>query len=226
MQKKHQWKCEGDEMNDIWYREIIVHYEKCLARYGATAKGMDWPNAKDLFTRFDIMLGVINQTDRENTVIDLGCGAGFLVDHIEHKDFNNKIKYLGIDASAKMIGCAKRRHPGRDFEVRDILKNPLPYGSIDYLIMNGVLTEKRGLTHEQMEDYAKTLIHSAYKTCRIAIAFNVMSAHVDWKRDDLFHWPLDSAVAFMASKCSKDIMIRMDYGLYEYTVYLYRRGFK
>lgn len=224
MRKKLTYKLERYEMNNIWYNEIIVHYEKCLAKYGASAKGMDWPDERELSTRFDIMLAVINQTDQKCTVLDLGCGAGLLVDHIENKEYGNNINYFGIDASAQMIACAKRRHPGRYFEVRDIIKNPLPLESNDYVIMNGVLTEKRGLSYEQMETYAKALILSSYKTCRIGMAFNVMSSHVDWERDDLFHWPLDSAVAFMVSECSKDIMIRMDYGLHEYTTYLYRRA--
>jgi len=114
--------------------------------------------------------------------------------------------------------------PDHDFEVRDILENPLPGQSIDYIVMNGVLTERVSLTYEQMKEYSCSIIKAAYDTCIYGIAFNVMSTHVDWYRNDLFHWSLDSVVSFLVKECSRNIVIRMDYGLYEFTVYVYRNS--
>ena len=226
MQRLQKQKIEISEMHTrmhtIWCQHIVSHYESCLTKHGASAKGMDWPNAKDLSIRFDVMLNVINRTDKLLSVLDLGCGVGLLVDHLEKKGFSKKINYKGLDVSAKMVTAAKKRHPGRQFEIRDIINNPLPLGFVDFVIMNGVLTEKRGLRFEQMENYARTLIKSAYDSCRYGLAFNVMSSHVDWQREDLFHWPLDRAVSFIVAECSRNILIRMDYGLYEYTIYLYK----
>lgn len=54
------------------------------------------------------------------------------------------------------------------------------------------------------------------------MAFNVMSKNVDWEREDLFHMPLDELSAFLTSSISRNFIIRNDYGLYEYTVYVYR----
>lgn len=213
---------KNSEMHNFWYRHIITHYESCLAEHGASAKGMDWPNEKDLSTRFDVMLEMINVA-RQVSILDLGCGVGLLVDHMEKKGVSEHLDYMGIDVSAKMIAAAKHRHPDKNFEIRDILINPLPSGSFDFVIMNGILTEKRGLRFEQMEDYAKALIKTAYDSCNHGLAFNVMSWHVDWQREDLFHWPIDNVVSFMVAECSRDIVMRMDYGLYEYTIYLYRR---
>jgi SAM-dependent methyltransferase len=216
-------KVENSEMKNLWHRQIITHYESCLAEHGASAKGMDWPNEEDLCTRFDVMLGVINKKDQALSLLDLGCGVGLFVDHLEKRGIFQQFKYWGIDVSAKMITAAKQRHPGTHFEIRDILSNPLLPGDVDFVIMNGVLTEKRGLRFEQMEDYAKALIKSAYDSCRYGLAFNVMSSHVDWQREDLFHWPIDRAVSFIVAECSRNILVRMDYGLYEYTIYIYRK---
>jgi SAM-dependent methyltransferase len=212
---------ENSKMKNFLYRHIITHYESRLAEHGACAKGMDWPNEKDLSTRFDIMLGVINVA-RQASILDLGCGVGLFVDHMEKKGVSKYFDYMGIDVSAKMIAAAKHRHPDNHFEIRDILNNPLSFCAVDFVIMNGVLTEKRGLRFEQMEDYAKALIKSAYNSCKHGLALNVMSSHVDWQREDLFHWPLDRAVSFLVTECSRNILMRMDYGLYEYTIYLYK----
>ena len=103
-----------------------------------------------------------------------------------------------------------------------MLKNPLPTQSVDYVVMNGVLTEKRELSFEAMEDFAQAMIRTAFAACRKGIAYNVMSAHVDWERADLFHWPFDRASAFLRAEVSRNYAFRADYGLYEYTTYVYR----
>ena len=54
------------------------------------------------------------------------------------------------------------------------------------------------------------------------MAFNVMSKAVDWERDDLFHLSTDVLIDFMVKNLSRNFIIRNDYGLYEYTVYLYK----
>jgi SAM-dependent methyltransferase len=187
---------------------------------------MDWPNMNDLLRRFDVMLGVTRglSTDPFN-IIDVGCGVGLLLDYINDNNHYINCGYTGLDISEQMVNAARERHPESPFWVRDILKNPFPEASHDYVIMNGVLTEKLSLTQEEMEDYAKRIIVEAFRTASKGIAFNVMSNHVDWKRDDLFHWPLDTAVDFMTKYCSRNIVIRMDYGLYEYTIYLYKEPF-
>ena len=48
------------------------------------------------------------------------------------------------------------------------------------------------------------------------------SLGVDWERDDLFHVPLDLLANFFSKNVSRNFIIRNDYDLYEYTVYLYR----
>jgi hypothetical protein len=45
---------------------------------------------------------------------------------------------------------------------------------------------------------------------------------VDWERDDLFHLPMDILADFLSREVSRHFAIRADYGLYEYTVHVYR----
>jgi hypothetical protein len=49
-----------------------------------------------------------------------------------------------------------------------------------------------------------------------------MSKQVEWERDDLFHLPFDVMASFLAERLSRRFVIRHDYGLYEYTTYVYR----
>jgi hypothetical protein len=73
-----------------------------------------------------------------------------------------------------------------------------------------------------MENFAQRLLQCSWQSTSDAISFNVMSPHVDWTRDDLFHWPLDRAVAFCVAKLSRHVNVISDYGLYEYTVQVFR----
>ncbi|CAN5375790.1 class I SAM-dependent methyltransferase [soil metagenome] len=202
-----------------YYKALQLYYEKCLEEHGATAKGMDWPNPEDLVRRFNVLMDIA-QSGNKVSLLDLGCGVGLLVDHLGEKTLLDRFEYTGADISPKMIAVARERHPSHSFEVRDTLINPYGKDRFDYVLMNGVLTEKHGMSQSQMIEFAKEIIQNAYQSCKYGVAFNIMSSHVDWKREDLFHWELDDIVSFMVKNCSRKIRIMMDYGLYEYTVHL------
>ena len=54
------------------------------------------------------------------------------------------------------------------------------------------------------------------------LSFNTMSKHVDWERDDLFHWPLDDVMAFAKANLSRHVAFNLDYGLWEVAVHVHR----
>jgi SAM-dependent methyltransferase len=207
------------------YLKIVDHYTKCFEQFGETSKGVDWPNMKDLQKRFKVMFELTNyQTPTgEIKLLDLGCGFGLFLDYLKENLAQKKISYHGIDLSEPMIEAALKRCPDEKFFIRDIIKEPLAEDSYDYIIMNGLFTEKRELSFEEMFGYFKSLIRSAFKSCKIGMAFNVMSHHVDWQRDDLFHLPFDDLANFLTKEFGRNYLIRSDYGLYEYTVYLFKK---
>jgi hypothetical protein len=133
------------------------------------------------------------------------------------------IHYRGVDASPRFIELSRRKFPDIEFQCNDVLAKQVELPEVDYVAMNGVLTEKRGLSFEQMRDYMFRLLERVYSSARIGMAFNVMSHHVDWQRDDLFHVPYDVLAAFLKAKLSRHFVFRADYGLYEYTTYVYRK---
>jgi SAM-dependent methyltransferase len=204
------------------YQPIVDYYEKHLREYGTSHKGVAWPKAEDVDLRNQVMLGVCGAYAGPMSILDLGCGFGLFADYLRSESRLGAIDYLGIDLSLPMVEEARRRHPELRFEARDVLADPLAERSIDYVIMNGVLTVKASLSHEEMEEFATALIQSAFRSARRGLAFNVMSEHVDWKREDLFHWPFDRAAGFLRKTCSRHVVFRADYGLHEYTAYVYR----
>jgi SAM-dependent methyltransferase len=204
------------------YIEIVEHYESCLAKYGDTHLGVDWPKAQDAETRYRIMLELIS-SPRPPVVklLDFGCGASHLYEHIVAIGVTG-IEYTGLDLSPKFVELSRKKFPKNHYICADILEEPDSVPASEYIVMNGVFTEKRGLTFDEMLAYFERTLIAVFAKAQRGIAFNVMSKHVDWERGDLFHLPFDTLTGLLTRLLTRNFVIRNDYGLYEYTTYVYR----
>jgi hypothetical protein len=207
------------------YREIISHYEDCLKLYGDSHLGVDWPVEGDVIKRYRVMLDIIREGNEYVSLMDFGCGAAHLYDYIK-KNNMSRIEYSGLDASEKFIELCKNKYPLISFRHLDIIQDGADFPEVDYIIMNGVFTEKRSMSFEEMFEYFSLIIKRIYIRARKGVAFNVMSKHVDWEREDLFHVPFDKMAIFINKNFGRNFIIRNDYGLYEYTVYIYRQPYE
>lgn len=205
------------------YLDIVSHYESCLERHGDTHRGVDWPKREDAATRYDVMLGVIRREAEDETVsvLDFGCGAAHLYEHMLAAGVRG-VAYAGLDLSEKFVELSRRKFPSNEFYCVDVLDDASGVPRFDYVLMNGVFTEKRGLAFDEMLAYFERLVKAAWAKAERGLAFNVMSKHVDWEREDLFHLPFDTLAAFLTRELTRNFVLRNDYGLYEYTAYVYR----
>ena len=131
------------------------------------------------------------------------------------------IDYTGLDLSANYLRLAQQKFPETAFYQEDLLNSAIALPVHDYVVMNGVFTFKGNHSEDAMWDYSQKLLTAAWKLSKRGLAFNVMTKYLDWERDDLFHLSLDKIVAFVSDKFSRSFVIRHDYGLYEYTMYIY-----
>lgn len=204
------------------YKQIYQHYENCLEKHGsASPKAMDWPDAEGMITRFKVMSDVVKTTNT-CSLLDLGCGTGafysYLKLHAPH------IQYTGMDISQKFIDVCKNKYPQGDFQQVDILVTPEKLNCLyDYVIMNGIFTMKMGLTQEAMLDFLAQMLLTIFPKVKKGLAFNTMSKNVDWERNDLFHLSHDLISNFICKNLgTRNFVFRNDYGLYEYTTYVYK----
>ena len=203
------------------YLKIVNHYENCLDQHGDTFKGMDWPNDEQAVLRYQVMLDIIRESG-DCSLLDFGCGTALMLGFMKKHQQYAGIDYAGLDISAKSIALATEKYQDTPFYCLDILDNDSDIPNFDYIIMNGVFTEKREMEFEQMWDYFKTMISHIYPLANKGVSFNVMSKAVDWERWDLFHLSTDLLIDFLTKEVTRDFIIRNDYGLYEYSVYLYK----
>lgn len=204
------------------YEKVVKHYESCFDKHGPNHLGVDWPNQPDLEKRFKVMTDIILRRHYPCTLLDFGCGAGLLLDWIKSRWYGSSVNYIGCDMSQKFIDFCKTKFPETPFYQLDVLKQEDKLPDFDYAVLNGVFTMKVDLTHEEMWKVFTEIVTKVFKKAKRGIAFNLMSKQVDWERKDLFHVPLDDLAFFLTKNLSRHFVIKNDYGLYEYTVYLYK----
>lgn len=205
------------------FRRLIAPIEEQVRKYGSTPKGLwaDKNSSENLVKRYDALFEIMEH-NRSQKLLDLGCGTGLALDYIEAKGWLENVDYMGIDISSMMIEIAQKHWPQYQFQQRDIMVDKLPDLHFDCTIIAGVFTSKFNLSYSEMELFVHNVLRAAWPATRHALAFNAMTIHVDWQRPELFHWPLDSAIGFCKRHLSRHVIVRADYGLYEYTVQVYR----
>jgi SAM-dependent methyltransferase len=204
------------------YLSIADHYKECFLKHGDNHLGVDWPNKEDTIKRHEVMYDIIKEDNtkiNEVTILDFGCGLGHFYEWLLTKDI--RPHYYGLDINTEFYNACKMKYPNNTFYNLDILTTEeLP--TFDYIIINGVFTEKKDLTQKEMMNFFKSVIKKLWDKCNKGLSFNLMSKHVDWEREDLFHVSLDELGWFLKDNLSRNFTIRNDYKLYEYTTYVYK----
>ena len=209
-------------MDPAPYSSITEFCERCLDEHGDSHLGVGWPKREDADTRYRVMLDVIRPAHAGPVrLLDFGCGASHLYDYLLRHG-RTDIAYSGLDVSDKFLALSRQKHPSNTYYQLDVLAGEVALPPFDYVVLNGVLTVKRDLSFDDMMAYAQRLLARVFPLARIGMAFNVMSTHVDWEREDLFHVPADTLGRFLVEHVSRHFVMRHDYGLYEYTTYVYR----
>jgi SAM-dependent methyltransferase len=208
------------------YLNIVAHYEECLRRHGDSHRGVDWPRREDALKRYEVMLGILRAKEcptQPARLLDVGCGAGHLYEYLRERGVAN-VAYSGLDLSPKFVSLCRGKFPDVPFYQADLLQDAIELPAFDYVVMNGVFTEKRELSHEAMFDYFGAFLKRAFALAGVGMAFNVMSKHVEWEREDLFHLSMHALGEFLTREVSRHFVIRNDYGLYEYTAYVFKEA--
>ena len=204
--------------------KLQAHYAGCFANHGPTVQGVDWgSDAERHLASQRRMLAVMRHgeagTPTRPSLLDVGCGYGNLYELA--RELKVEVDYHGIDLCADMVTAARTRHPAAGWHVGDLLGFAKPR-SFDYLVSNGVLTQKLDVSFPDMDRYARSLVRAMFDACRCGIAFNVMTTRVNFTQSHLYYKnPVE-----LLGWCMEEITpcVRLDHGYraYDYTLYLYR----
>ncbi len=200
-------------------RSIVAHYEAQLERFGPTARGMDWKDEASQHLRFSVLCAVCDLSGK--SVLDVGAGAGHLHNFMRERRIT--VEYHGTDLSAAMVEAARRLHPGVPFERCDLLLDP-PRTKYDVVLCSGLFHVKLDHGEEAWRLFVEATVRRMFESCQIAIAFNLMSDHVNFRSPQLFYANPGEVVDFCRRELSPFVTVRHDYPLHEFTTYVYRDG--
>jgi SAM-dependent methyltransferase len=207
------------------YQTNVDRVEELFSIHGDSHRGLGYPREQGFLDRYRVYYDVVRLSSFSGPsirLLDVGCGTARLYDHIKTIGKSN-VDYVGVDLSPRMIEAARGKHPDATFVHGD----PFETGSIwtpepDFVVLGGIFTWRPSMTETEMTDYMIRLLTLAFGHAKVGLAFNVMSKHVDWERDDLYHMSFDVMAATLQKHLSRNYVFRADYGLYEYTTYVYR----
>jgi len=180
---------------------------------------LNWPDARDLAVQYGALLSAIDfsvySAQRPLKLLDLGCGLGLLLDWLAENKLLGSVDYTGVDLVEPILETVRRRWPNQRFERLDVREEPFPDDAFDYCIACGIFTVKHGNTYDETLNLAQQTLRAIWSSVSLGLAFNSMSKHVDWERDDLFHWPLDEIMAFCKRDLSRHVTFKLDSGRWD-----------
>ena len=74
-----------------------------------------------------------------------------------------------------------------------------------------------------MFKFLKKILKISYAKANKGIAFNVMSELVEWKNKGNFYLSIEKITKFINQYLSNSFIINHQYGLYEYTIFIYKK---
>lgn len=210
-------------MSDRISADLGRHYSEKFAAYGPTTEGVDWgPDESKVFLRYAKMLEVVGAKGSATpSVLDVGCGYGGLLTFATERGI--AIDYTGMDVADNMIEWAANNVAGGRFVHGDVMTHDFD-ADFDYVVCNGILTQKLDTPGREMDDFAGRLIRRLFTLARIGVAFNVMTTKVNHFANNLYYRNPAELLAWCMSEVTPHIRLDHSYPLYEFTVYLYREG--
>lgn len=195
------------------------YYADRLREFGTTARGVDWNSLESQVLRFDRLLDVVGPPAGPHvadTLLDVGCGYGALLDTVRERGL--ALRYRGFDISADMVAAAVARH-GTSVEAA-FTTDPAAFRPATYAVASGIFNVKLHHDAAAWHDYVWATIQSLHDASTHGFAFNMLSTYSDpeRRRDTLFY--ADPLEVFDRCKrtWSPRVALLHDYPLYEFTI--------
>lgn len=196
-------------------RVILSVYNEALNEFGETPKGITWGSAESQCTRFQVLseIGSLH----EKSVLDFGSGYGDLFGFLRFgKDIILK-SYLGVDLNPTLVDVAREKYPAAQFEVRDVLLDPLGESSFDFVLASGSL----GIATPNWREFSYALLCELFRECRVGLGANFLTTYSPTKTGSHYVDPSE-ILRFVCTKLSPKVVLRQDYKENDFTIYVYK----
>ena len=193
--------------------EIIRRYTERYNRMGGKVQALGSGSEEHQAIRYRVLSEVGDLGGQR--VLDVGCGFGGFCDYCRH--FGQPMTYTGIDIVPALLREAERKHPEAAFIEMDILDAPEGF-EFDYVVSSQAFNNR--LEYSDNWEVVKKALEKCFRIAEKGVAFDMMSAYVDFREDRLYYFDPEKVFRFCKT-LTKRVMLRHDYPLFEFCVYLF-----
>lgn len=201
---------------------VAAYYTQKLSLHGPTPAGVDWNGAESQHLRFETLLKVVPDRAPAVSIDDYGCGYGALLDHLRSSD-RSDWDYQGYDISKEMIDAAWQRFPA---EKRRFKVGHESSRQAEFAVASGIFNVRLDTPAEAWEKQILDTLDRLHATSTTGFAFNCLTTYSDppRRRDYLFYGDPCHYFDLCKRRYSRDVALLHDYGLYEFTLLVRKKG--
>ena len=177
-------------------------------------KKVGWGSAESQELRFSVLSQIgISGTD---SILDVGCGLGDFYLYLRSKG-HQPTRYVGIDICEDFVlHCRSHLDSDRTRFLTGTLDQQGRELTADFVVLSGSLNLKLRNNYDVARETLKEMMVRAHK----GVAANFLTSYVDFMHDKDFHYSPEQ-IFKMCRQIASKVVLRHDYPLYEFTVYLY-----
>lgn len=189
-------------------------YDARVTSHGLSPISVGWKDFAQQKLRFDILTSDIDLNHMK--IVDIGCGFGDLANYLISKGIIFQ-EYIGVEVSKKMLEIAKKNtvtQLNTKYFNADVFKDPMNI-TVDFALMSGLLNLRQS-TNSSTE-ILRSFLLKIRPIVTEGLVFNLLTDEVDFEQPHHIHYN-PSTTQLIVREFFKDVSIKKDYGLYEFTV--------
>ncbi|MDH4380614.1 MAG: methyltransferase [Gammaproteobacteria bacterium] len=175
------------------------HYHALLQRHGDTAEAAQYSSRESQERRFLQLMRIGDL--RGSRVLDFGCGTGHLATFLSERDI--RVAYTGVDVVEELLSVGRAKHPHHRFgQLTDFTGE-----AFDYVMVSGVYNNRR----TDNRRFWQSSVRELFGLCTRGLAFNMMSAYVDFEDPHLFYEKPETVFTFVKQELTPFVNLLHDY---------------
>jgi SAM-dependent methyltransferase len=191
---------------------MIANYRSLFQKYGDAPEATQWTAEGQQF-RFRKLMEIADLRSRK--VLDLGCGVGAFYPVLT--EWFGDLDYTGVDIVPEMVDHAARKYPRARFLCRDLSTDRLD-DTFDYVLSSGVFNNAM----PDADAFMRELLALGFEHCRLGMAFNFISTHVNFTDRELAYHDPAGVLDFCIRNLTRKVVIHHHYERADVAVFAYR----
>tara|TARA_Y100000780_G_C13661627_1_gene408879 strand:+ start:449 stop:1123 length:675 start_codon:yes stop_codon:yes gene_type:complete len=197
-------------------------FSKSVKIHGSKPKAVAWNNQEKQFRRFQIFAGLFPLIPSETSfsINDLGCGYGAMfAAYKDLPEFKNG-SYYGYDISIEMLLEAKKH---LDDPRASWIQSHLATEEADFSFVSGTYNLNMDADKDQWRTYIENNLLQLWSKTRLALGFNMLSAHSPKRQKTLYYADPEHFLAFCTKNMNGRVQLVNRLAPEEFVIFILRK---